>query len=250
MGPDRQPPNPDAPPESRNDAVTRYTPMVRALAGRMASRMAGAVEADDLMSAGLIGLIDAFDRFDRTRNVDFRKYAVVRVKGAMLDEVRQHDTLSRTYRRKATEVGRVAHVLEQSLGRPPTDDEIAAAAGLDPDGFRAIRQHLQPVFTVSAEALSETGRDLSNWLYEGAPVDPHASLEAKRLRQFLESQLSQIKDRLALVLRFYFFDGMTLRQIGRTLGVTESRASQLLTEALEVFERRVRAALRRDNDAL
>jgi RNA polymerase sigma factor for flagellar operon FliA len=235
-------------PTSREDAVKRFGGLVRAVASRMASRMPGHVDVDDLISTGMIGLIDAYDRFDRTRAISFRKYAIVRIKGAMLDEVRHNDTMSRTFRKRANEVGRATHALERELGRAPTDDEVAQAVGLDPDGFRAMKLSLQQVFTVSSDELSETGRELSNWLYEGAPVDPYASLEGKRVRAFLEEQigdLMQSKERLGLVLRFHFFDGLTLREIGKILGVTESRASQLLSEAMEVFTKRVKAALRR-----
>jgi RNA polymerase sigma factor for flagellar operon FliA len=235
-------------PTSRDEAVRRYAGLVRAVANRMAQRMPASIDIDDLISAGMIGLIDAFDRFDQTRNIAFRKYAVVRVKGAMLDEVRQNDPLSRTFRKRANEVGRATHALEQSLGRAPTDDEVARAVGLDPDGFQAIKLHLQPVLTVSTDALSETGRELSNWLYEAAPADPLASLEGKRIREFLETQIGQLKERHGLVLRFHFFDGMTLREIGRVLGVTESRTSQILSEALEAFSKRVRLALRRPGE--
>jgi len=246
MSPPLAPP-PDAP-TSREQAVKEYASMVRAVANRMCMRMPASIDVDDLISAGMIGLIEAFDRFDRERNLEFRKFAIVRVKGAMLDEVRQNDPLSRTFRKRANEVGQITHALEQSLGRAPTEHEIAAAAGLDPDGFRAIRQHLQPVFTVSTDELSDTGRELSNWLYEGAPLDPHASLEGKRLREYLDAEISMLKERLALVLRFHFFDGMTLREIGRILGVTESRTSQILSEALEAFSKRLRAAIRRSGE--
>lgn len=241
------PPVPEAP-TSRDQAVRDYAAMVRAVATRMCMRMPANIEVDDLISAGMIGLIEAFDRFDISRNLEFRKFAIVRVKGAMLDEVRQHDTLSRTFRRRANEMGQITHALEQSLGRAPTEHEIATAAGLDPDGFRAVQLHLQPVFTVSTDELSDTGRELSNWLYEGAPADPYASLEGKLLREFLERQIGLLRERLALVLRFHFFDGMTLREIGRILGVSESRTSQILSEALEAFSKRLRAAIRRPGD--
>lgn len=242
----QSPPNPPDP-TSREDAGARYQPLVRAIATRMAMRMPASVDVDDLISAGLIGLIDAFDKFDQNRNIAFRKYAVVRIKGAMLDELRQGDPLSRTFRRRANEVGKATSALEQSLGRTPTDAEVASAVGLDPDGFQAIKVHLQPVLTVSTDELSDTGRELSNWLYAGAPEDPYASLEGKRIRELLDAQIGQIKERLGLVLRFHFFDGMTLREIGKVLGVSESRTSQLLSEALEVFSKRLRLALRNPN---
>ena len=216
---------------------------MKAIAHRIAARVPKHIEVDDLIGAGMIGLLDAVDKFDRAKSSNFKKYALVRIKGAMLDEIRAMDPMGRSLRRKVTHVGRTTEALERALGRPPTEDEVAGRLGIDIEGYRALRERLHPILVVSVEEMSDEGRDISTWITERAAHDPAALLEAKRVREFLDRQLSELKDRFGLVLRFYFYDGMTMREIAKVLDVSESRASQLLSEALEAFGKRMRLAM-------
>jgi RNA polymerase sigma factor for flagellar operon FliA len=203
------------------------------------------IEVDDLISAGMIGLLDAFDKFDTAKSNNFRKYAEVRIKGAILDEVRSMDPMGRGFRRKANKLGKTQHDLEQELGRPPTAQEVAEHLGIEVDGYHALMNQLQPILVVSVEELSDEGRDFSAWITDRLTNDPLALLEGKRVREFLDRQISDLKEKQGLVLRFYFYDGMSLREIARILGVSESRTSQLMDEALEAFGKKVRVALSR-----
>ncbi len=236
-------------PREREAAVLELTSLVKAIAHRIAARVPKHIEVDDLIGAGMIGLLDAVDKFDRAKSNNFKKYALVRVKGAMLDEIRAMDPMGRSLRRKVTHVTRTTDALERVLGRPPTEDEVASRLGIGLAGYRALRERLHPILVVSVEEMSDEGRDISSWITERSASDPAALLEAKRVREFLDRQILEIKERFGLVLRFYFYDGMTMREIAKVLDVSESRASQILTEALEAFGKRMRLAIGRHGSA-
>jgi len=230
----------------REKLVVELASTVKAVAHRVAMRVPKHIDVDDLIGAGMIGLLDAMDKFDTAKSTNFKKYALVRVKGAILDEVRSMDPMGRGYRKKATRVGKTTEELEKRLGRPPVEEEVAAHLGMDIAGYRALKAQVQPVLVVSVEELSDAGRDVSAWLTDRGAYDPHQLLEAKRVREFLEKQLDELRsERHALALRFYFFDGMSIREIARILNISESRSSQLLEEALTAFGRRIRAVLQR-----
>ncbi len=234
------------PPKTEKDVmIGELTPLVKTIAQRIASRMPPHIEVDDLIGAGMIGLLDAFEKFDQAKSNNFKKYAEVRIKGAILDEVRSMDPMGRGFRRKANKLGKSTHELEQRLGRAPTAQEVAEHLGIEVDGYHALMTQLQPILVVSVEELSDEGRDFSAWLTDRLPTDPYALLEAKRVRDFLDRMIGDLKEKQSLCLRFYFYDGMALREIAKILGVSESRCSQLMDEALEVFGKRLRLALQR-----
>ena len=233
-------------PKTEKDAmVVELTSLVKTIAQRIANRLPPHIEVDDLIGAGMIGLLDAFEKFDTAKSNNFKKYAEVRIKGAILDEVRSMDPMGRGFRRKANRLGKTTHELEQRLGRPPTPQEVAEQLGIEVDGYHALLTQLQPILVVSVEELSDEGRDFSAWLTDRLPSDPYALLEAKRVRDFLDRMIGDLKEKQGLVLRFYFYDGMALREIAKILGVSESRCSQLMDEALEVFGKRLRLALQK-----
>ncbi len=234
-----------APKTEKDVMVGELTSLVKAIAQRIASRMPPHIEVDDLIGAGMIGLLDAYDKFDQAKSNNFKKYAEVRIKGAILDEVRSMDPMGRGFRRKATKLGKTQHELEQRLGRAPTAEEVAQYLGIEVEGYHALMHQLQPILVVSVEELSDEGRDFSAWLTDRLPFDPHALLEAKRVRDFLDRLIGELKEKQSLCLRFYFYDGMALREIAKILGVSESRCSQLMDEALEVFGKRLRLALQK-----
>ncbi|MCC6625677.1 MAG: FliA/WhiG family RNA polymerase sigma factor [Deltaproteobacteria bacterium] len=232
--------------KERDKLVAELESTVKAVAHRVAHRVPKHIDVDDLIGAGMIGLLDAMDKFDTAKSSNFKKYAIVRVKGAILDEVRSMDPMGRSFRRKAKEVGRSTEELERQLGRAPSEEEVARHLGMDIGGFRALKAQVQPVLVVSVDELSDAGRDVSAWLTDRTTSDPFQVLEAKRVRGFLERQLDELRsERHALALRFYFFDGMSIREIAKVLGISESRSSQLMDEALTAFGRRIRAVLQR-----
>jgi RNA polymerase sigma factor for flagellar operon FliA len=233
------------PKSEKDEAIGELTGLVKAIAQRMASRMPPHIDVDDLIGAGMIGLLDAFDKFDSAKSNNFKKYAEVRIKGAILDEVRAMDPMGRGLRRKANKLGKSQAQLEQALGRAPTPDEVAAHIGIEVDGYHKLVHQLQPILVVSVEELSDEGRDFSALLTDRLANDPAALLEGKRIRDFLDRMLSELKEKQGMTLRFYFYDGLTMREIAKILGVSESRASQLMDEALEAFGKRMRLALSR-----
>ena len=234
----------EAPVRPRLDA-TRYLEFVRRIATRMARSLPAHVSLDDLIGAGTLGLLDAMDRFDPSKADRFETFAEFRIKGAILDEVRSMDPMGRGFRRKANRVGKSTHELEQRLGRAPTAEEVAEHLGIEVHGYHALMHQLQPILVVSVEELSDEGRDFTAWLTDRLPSDPFALLEAKRVRDFLDRLIGELKEKQGLCLRFYFYDGLALREIAKILGVSESRCSQLMDEALEVFGKRLRLALQK-----
>ncbi|MCM0622372.1 FliA/WhiG family RNA polymerase sigma factor [Nocardioides bruguierae] len=207
---------------ARNELMLRYAGLVKYVAGRVRSGMPASVETGDLVSEGMIGLIDAIERFEPDRGLRFPTFAVPRIRGAILDAVRADDWAPRSVRRRARELERTAHALRTDLGRQPTDDELASASGLETE---EVRTALQPrtwvryASVTELDELHEVGRDWTD------------ALEDEEVRERLLPAVQALPERDRVILALSFFEGLTLAEIGRVLGVTESRVSQLRTRA-------------------
>jgi RNA polymerase sigma factor for flagellar operon FliA len=212
--------------------VAQYLPMVQKTARKMARRLPPHVVVEDLVSAGVVGLLEAFARFDASRCDCFEAYAAFRVRGAMLDEMRRSDLMARDARTASRQREETASRLEASLGRQPREQEVAAALGQSVEDYRGQQGRLTGVKVVPLESLCDDGpRD------GGIDVvdlcDQHEAL--LRLRR----ALSELPERQRLVLRLHYEKAMTLREIGGIIGTTESRVCQIHAEAVH----RLRAAL-------
>ncbi len=222
--------------ELRDQLIIRYSPLVKWVAGRVSVGLPQTIEQRDLVSYGIFGLIDAIEKFDRERGVKFETYAVVRIKGAIIDELRNIDWAPRSVRAKARAIQRTYSELETRLLRMPTDAEVAAELGLSEGQLQAqfSQISLASVLTLE-ETVSASSREKKTSLGDTL-IDlrdgPMAVCEAKEMKQILAKEINRLGEREKTVLALYYYEGMTLSQIGKVFGVTESRASQIHTKAV------------------
>ena len=222
---------------AREWLIMHYAPLVSAVAGRVGLRLPSTVEHADLVSCGMFGLIDAIEKYEPGRAVRFESYASSRIRGAIIDELRAMDWVPRSVRTKARAIDRAYGELEATLHRTPTDTEIADKLDVSMDELRTAFSQLS---TVNLVALDEMlgGDDrpgaisLGDTLGDDRVEDPEGSVEAQETTYLLARAIEQLSERERMVVVLYYYEGMTLAQIGRALGVTESRISQMHTAAM------------------
>ncbi|MGY1749797.1 MULTISPECIES: RNA polymerase sigma factor WhiG [unclassified Modestobacter] len=220
----------------RDRLILHYAPLVKYVAGRVGSGLPAHVEQADLVSYGTFGLIDAITRFEPSREIKFESYAMSRIRGAIIDELRSTDWIPRSVRMKARQFERTIAALESRLQRSPSEEEIAAEMEMD---VEEIRKFLGQLSLVNVVALDELLVDddgsaprLVDTLKDTSALDPQAMAEHGEARQLLARAVEQLPDREKVVVSLYYFEGLTLADIGRVLGVTESRICQLHTKAV------------------
>jgi len=224
-------------PALRDRLILHYAPLVKYVAGRVGSGLPAHVEQADLISYGTFGLIDAITRFEPSREVKFESYAMSRIRGAIIDELRNTDWIPRSVRMKARQFERTVADLEARLQRTPTDEEVAEEMEMD---VEEIRKFLGQLSLVNVVALDELLTDddgggsprLGDTLQDSSALDPQAMAEHGEARQLLARAVEQLPEREKVVVSLYYFEGLTLADIGRVLGVTESRICQLHTKAV------------------
>ena len=230
----------------REALILEHTPLIRYVAGRIAMRLPSHVPLEDLYSAGVLGLIDAVDKYDPRQNVKFKTYAEFRIRGAILDELRAMDWVPRSVRRKSTQLEEVYQQLQRQLGREPADDEVAEELGVSLDQFYGLLDQVKAVNLLSLDdhenpllgqldaeqVLAALGREESE--------DPLARLGLAELRGQVAQAIAGLPEKEKLVVSLYYYDELTMREIGEVLGYTESRISQMHTKAIL----RLRARLR------
>jgi RNA polymerase sigma factor FliA len=210
----------------RDRLVVHYTPLLRAVAHRLGSALPSYIEVADLVQCGVFGLIDAVERFDPERSPRFESYAVPRIRGAILDELRAQDWVPRTVRGRVRELERAQERLEARLQRAATDVELAEEIGLPVQEVRSLGRQQQ---MISVEALDENSGGVSEVLADDGAPDPVAVVQATETLRQLAAAVEQLGERDRTVVRLYYLENRTLAEIGRLLGVTESRVCQLHT---------------------
>ena len=223
---------------ARERLVVAYSPMVKYVAGRMASGLPAHVEESDLISYGLLGLIGAIERFDLDREIKFETFAVARIKGAIIDELRTLDWVPRSVRSKARDVEKAHSRLENKLQHAPTDEDMATELGVSVDQFREILLEIANSSVLALDDLwtiadPDGGQvSLLDTIHDPNAVDPEHEIDTAELKDRLADAIESLPERERLVVALYYYENLTLREIGEVLGVTESRVSQLHTKAV------------------
>jgi RNA polymerase sigma factor for flagellar operon FliA len=221
----------------RDRLILTYAPLVKYVAGRLGSGLPAHVDEGDLVSYGLLGLISAIERYDPSRDIKFETYAVARIKGAIIDELRALDWVPRSVRSRAREIERAIAELESKLGTAPTDEQIAAKVGISVD---ELEESLTDISRSSIAALDElwsaSGEgdqvSLLDTIEDTTGPRPHEALDESEMREALADAIARLPEREKLVVTLYYYEELRLREIGEVLGVTESRVSQLHTKAI------------------
>ncbi|MGH2704068.1 MAG: RNA polymerase sigma factor WhiG [Actinomycetota bacterium] len=233
-------------PESRDKLIVHYSPLVKYVAGRVSTGLPANIEQADLVSYGIFGLIDAISKYEPGRGTKFETYAIRRIKGAIIDELRAIDWVPRSVRFKAREVEKAIARLEHEHGRAPTDVEIAAALNVSVQDLRSLYTQISFVSVVALDELMSVGGEkgdklpLIDTLEDAGSKDPLATLESEETKRLLANAINKLPDREKIVITLYYYEGLTLNEIGQVLGVTESRICQMHTKA--VLQLRTRMA--------
>ncbi|HZQ57131.1 MAG TPA: RNA polymerase sigma factor WhiG [Acidimicrobiales bacterium] len=224
--------------DARDRLIVHYSPLVKYVAGRVSVGLPQNIEQADLVSYGIFGLIDAIEKFDPARKIKFETYAIARIKGAIIDELRSIDWVPRSVRAKARSVERAYAKLENQLLRTPSDEEVAFELGISPGELQAIFRQISFVGVVALDEMLSSGsgeRGESTTLGDTIPdkgEGPVAQFEGEEQKQLLASAINRLGEREKMVLVLYYYEGFTLAQIGDVLGVTESRVCQIHTKAV------------------
>ena len=225
-------------PAARERLVLAYSPLVKYVAGRMSSGLPAHVEEADLISYGLLGLISAIERFEPAREIRFETFAITRIKGSIIDELRSLDWVPRSVRAKAREIERANAKLEHRLHRAPTDQEMAAELEVSVDDFQESLVRISNSSVVALDELwtvSDSSGDqvsLLDTIQDESAADPAQEMDLTDMKDRLADSIARLPEREKLVVALYYYENLTLREIGEVLGVTESRVSQLHTKAV------------------
>lgn len=230
----------------QEDLVRQYAPLVKKVAYRLIHRLPSSVEVEDLISVGTIGLLQASESFDESKGTRFEAFAEFRIKGAMLDELRTYDFMSRTARRKLNVIERAIDRFEQDHGRRPTPDEVAAETGLKLKNVERLMAENEQLAFLTLDDLgvlpAEQTESASELLTQARPDDPFGSVFMRQLREQLVEALEEMPERLKLVMSLYYYNELNFKEIGRVLDLTESRISQLHSQAVGWLRKRLSKA--------
>ncbi|MDO4231526.1 MAG: RNA polymerase sigma factor FliA [Lautropia sp.] len=218
----------------RDTVIAQYGKMVRRVAVQMASRLPSSIDLDDLVQAGLIGLVDAVSRFDATVGVQFDTFAMQRVRGAMLDELRNADWMPRSVRRSQRSIEQAIHAVEQREQRPAAEREIAEELGMSLEEYQRLLTQArgsQLIYLEDSTSEEDGVNQIEQTLADEQPT-PDKRLEDVRFREALVEAIDGLPERERILMSLYYVESLTLKEIGEVLGVTESRVSQLHSQAM------------------
>lgn len=223
---------------ARDELIVAYSPLVRQVAGRLGAGLPNQVEHADLISYGVFGLIDAIEKYDTARPVKFETYASSRIRGAIIDELRALDWIPRSIRSRARDIDRAYAELEAKLNRSPSEEEVAEHLEISLAELHAIMSRLASTNVMALDEMTSTGADRSetvtllDTIQDSRAEDPAGTMEAEEMKYVLARAIDQLGEREKFVLTLYYFESMTLSEIGAVLGVTESRISQMHSKAV------------------
>jgi RNA polymerase sigma factor for flagellar operon FliA len=219
----------------RDRLIIENAPLVKYIAHRIAMRLPPQIEVDDLINSGVLGLMDAIEKFDSSKEVKFKTYAEIRIKGAILDELRAMDWIPRSIRKVINKFVDAYHELEQQLGRPAKDEEIAEQLGLKMDEFYHLLKQAAGVPLVSLDSLvdhDEKKRSILSCLEDPKSANPFGVLGLSEMKDVIAKAIDDLPEKEKQVVSLYYYDELTMKEIGKVLDLTESRVSQIHTKAV------------------
>ena len=224
-------------PQIRDAFVKQYAPLVKYVAGKVAIGMPHNVEFDDLVGFGVFGLFDAIEKFDPDKHVKFKTYAVTRIRGAIFDELRSIDWVPRSVRQKAREIEDTIHHLEASLGRSASDEEIAKELNMNMDEFQKVMLKVSGTSMLSLNDVWYNNDEndkisIVDSIESPSSMNPDTIVEKEEIKRVIVEAINELPDKEKKVLVLYYYEDLTLKEIGQVLEVTESRISQLHTKAI------------------
>ena len=229
----------------RDALIHQHAPLVRRIAQHMIAKLPPNVELDDLIQVGMIGLNDALSRYEAAQGVQFETFASQRIRGAMLDELREGDWMSRSSRKSQKDIEHALHRVEQRLGRSPIESEIAAELGMSLEDYQALLSKVRGTQLVYLEDMTRGGEDDEGFLDRhetpDSEADPMALLRNQRLRSSLVGAIQSLPEREQYIMGMYYEHDMNLKEIAAVLGVTESRVCQLHSQAIARLRAKMRA---------
>ncbi len=235
---------------TKEKLIIEYAPLIKFIAQKIAVRLPSNIEFDDLVSSGVIGLMDAIDKYDPSRDNKFKTYAEFRIRGAILDELRAQDWVPRSVREKAKQLERAHLRLEQKLGRLPSEEEITEELKISKEEYYDL---LNQVKSVSILSLDEAGsfntsdrKSILSLLESCKIPSPLAHLNIKAIKEVVTGAIETLPEKQRLVLSLYYYEDLNLKEIGEVLDVTESRISQLHTQAILWLRRKLKAHFERE----
>ena len=234
--------------ENREEVIKRYSPMIKYVANRIAMRLPPHIEVDDLISVGVLGLMDAITKYDSSRGAKFKTYAEFRVRGAILDELRSLDWVPRSIRQKASAVEKVVRSLESKLRRLPEDDEVAKEMDMSLDQFYRTIDETKSVPVFSLEDLGiakESGeqQSLLDCLAGKADADPQTQIRLIELKEIIAKAIDTLPEKERLMVSLYYYEELTMKEIGAVLDITESRVSQIHSKAVLHLRTKLKAII-------
>lgn len=222
--------------QTKDEIIIEYAPLIKYIAQKIASRLPSNVELDDLISCGVIGLMDAIDKYDPTRDNKFKTYAEFRIRGAILDELRAQDWVPRSVREKAKLVERTYAKLESELGRPATDEEMCKELSCSQEEFHDLLNKAKSVSLLNIDDSASFNRGdkrlLAGLMEDSRGANPYSAVSYKNMRESIKEGIKGLAEKQRLVLSLYYYEDLNLKEIGQVLDVTESRVSQLHTQAI------------------
>ncbi|MDX9731108.1 MAG: FliA/WhiG family RNA polymerase sigma factor [Bdellovibrionales bacterium] len=238
-------------PKEREELIREYTPLIKFVAQKIAVRLPSNIELDDLISSGVIGLMDAIEKYDPTRDNKFKTYAEFRIRGAILDELRAQDWVPRSVRDKAKLLDKTVADLEAELGRQASDEEVAAKLNMTLEEFFELVNQVRPVSVLSIDEIASFSnvdkKSLMSLLEDVKVANPFIQLNLKSVKDVITGAIEELPERQRLVLSLYYYEDLNLKEIGKVLRVTESRVSQLHAQAISRLRQKLTAFFKEQN---
>ncbi len=231
----------------RDKAVMEHSDLVKYIAFRLISRLPDHIAVEDLISAGVLGLIDAIEKYDSSQGIPFEYYAKIRIKGAMLDEIRSMDWVPRSLRQKSSMVEKTCMTLEQRLGRDPTEEEIALELNVNMDEFHKLLDEVKGLSFLPENIHDVIRENRESHLLSSGSEELFDAAYREEIRNHLAEAITSLAEKEQLVLSLYYYEELTMKEIGATLGYTESRISQIHTKAMLKLKTKLSRRLKADD---